>query len=113
MTDLRLLLGKNIKKFRKIQGFSQVILAEKACTSTTHIGMIEIGKKFPSTKMLEKIAEALGVDTPELFSAETVIFMPSNNKSVELLCQDIINDFRQFEKTITKKISELNLNASK
>ena len=40
MTDLRKLLAKNIKKFRKIIGFSQENLAELAKTSTTHIGMI-------------------------------------------------------------------------
>jgi len=108
MTDLRKLLAANIKKFRKNQGFSQEILAEKALTSTTHIGMIEIGKKFPSPKMLERIAEALGVDTAELFSTETVLFAPSYNKSIERLYQDIINDFRYFEKTVAGRIKDLN-----
>jgi len=108
MTDIRELLAKNIKKFRKIRGFSQEILAEKAFTSTTHIGMIEIGKKFPSPKMLEQIAEALGVDTPELFTTEAVFFLPSNDKSIELLYQDIVNDFRLFEESVTKRILDLN-----
>ena len=107
MTDIRELLAKNIKKFRKIRGFSQENLAENAGTSTTHIGMIEIGKKFPSPKMLERIAEALGIDTPELFSTETVFFIPSQNKSAEKLYQEIINDFRQFEKNVTEKIKSL------
>jgi len=109
MTDIRELLAKNIKKFRKIRGFSQESLAEKAFTSTTHIGMIEIGKKFPSPKMLEQIAEALGVDTPELFTTEAVFLISSNNKSIESLYQDIVNDFRSFEKSVTKKILDLNL----
>jgi transcriptional regulator with XRE-family HTH domain len=112
MTDIRELLAKNIKKFRKIRGFSQEILAEKARTSTTHIGMIEIGKKFPSPKMLEQIAEALGVDTPELFTTEAVLFLPSNDKSIELLYQDIVNDFRLFEESVTKRILALNLKAT-
>ena len=104
MTDLRELLAKNIKKYRKNRGFSQEILAEKAHTSITHIGMIEIGKRFPSPKVLEQIAEALGVDTPELFSTEKVFFLPSNNRTIELLYQEIINDFHQFEKTVTGRI---------
>jgi transcriptional regulator with XRE-family HTH domain len=108
MTDLRELLAKNIKKFRKNRGFSQEMLAEKARTSTTHIGMIEIGKKFPSPKMIERIAEALGVDTTELFSTETVYFVSSHNKSSEMLYQDIINDFHYFEKTIIGRIKDLN-----
>jgi len=107
MTDLRQLLAQNIKKYRKIREFSQEMLAEKAGTSTTHIGMVEIGKKFPSVRMLEKIAEALGIDTPELFNTGTVVFMPAHNKSIERLYQEIINDFQQFEKIVTGRIKDI------
>jgi len=110
MTDIRLLLAKNIKNYRKIKGFSQEMLAEKAGTSTTHIGMVEIGKKFPSIRMLEKIANALDVDTPELFVTGNVVFLSSNNKSIELLHKEIINDFNQLEKTVTRRIKELQKN---
>ena len=110
MTDLRELLAQNIKKYRKIRGFSQEKLAEKAGTSTTHIGMVEIGKKFPSVNMLEKIAEALGIDTPELFSAGNVIFLPAHGKSIDRLHQEIVNDFHQFEKIITGRIKDLQQN---
>jgi transcriptional regulator with XRE-family HTH domain len=44
MTDIRELLAKNIKEYRKLRGFSQENLAEKAGTSTTHIGMIGLQK---------------------------------------------------------------------
>jgi transcriptional regulator with XRE-family HTH domain len=104
MTDLRELLAKNLKKYRKIRGFSQENLAEKAKTSLTHIGMIEIGRKFPSVKMLEKIADALGVDTPELFSAETVVFLPTYNKSMERLYHEIMDEFDSFRLKVTAKI---------
>jgi transcriptional regulator with XRE-family HTH domain len=107
MTDIRELLANNIKKYRKIRGFSQENLAEKAKTSLTHIGMIEIGRKFPSVKMLEKIADALGIDTPELFSANTVIFLPSYNKSMERLYHEIIDEFEDFKTKITGKIKNL------
>jgi len=107
MTDIRELLAQNIKKYRKIRGFSQEMLAEKAGTSTTHIGMVEIGKKFPSPRMLEKIAEALGIDTPELFNSGTVVFIPTYSKSVERLYKEILNDFHQFEETVTGRIKKL------
>jgi len=110
MTDLRKLLAQNIKNYRKIRGFSQEMLAEKAGTSTTHIGMIETSKKYPSPQMLEKIAGALGIDTPELFTTHTVTFMTDFNKSIERLYQDITVDFRQFEKTIIEKINKLREN---
>ena len=89
-----------------MRGFSQEMLAEKAGTSTTHIGMVEIGKKFPSPRMLEQIAVALGIDTPELFNTGAVLFMPTNDKSIERLYQDISSDFQQFEKTVLGKIKD-------
>ncbi|MCL2879580.1 MAG: helix-turn-helix transcriptional regulator [Treponema sp.] len=110
MTDIRKLLAQNIKNFRKIRGFSQEMLAEKAGTSTTHVGMIETGKKYPSPQMLAKIAGALGIDTPELFTTSTVPFIPSNTKSVERLYREVESDFRQFEKTVLGRIHELRKN---
>jgi transcriptional regulator with XRE-family HTH domain len=70
MTSIRALLSFNIKKRRQILGISQVNLAEKVGTSTQYIGQIEQNKKFPSPEMLERIAEALEVDSPQLFSME-------------------------------------------
>jgi len=107
MTDLRGLLAKNIKKYRKIRGFSQEDLAERAKTSLTHIGMIEIGRKFPSVNMLEKIADALGIDTPELFSADTAVFLPSYNISMERLYQEILDEVESFKTRVTGKIKNL------
>jgi transcriptional regulator with XRE-family HTH domain len=107
MTDLRGLLAENIKKYRKIRGFSQENLAEKAKTSLTHIGMIEIGRKFPSVKMLEQIADALGIDTPELFSTNAVIFMPSYKKSRERFYHEVMDEFEDFRKKLAGKIKRL------
>jgi len=111
MADIRLILAENMKKYRKIQRLSQEKLAEKINTSPNYIAMIEVGKKFPSAGMLERIALALNVDTPELFTTNTVTFMANNNKSVERLFQEVLFDFRkfeneykQFEKSITDKI---------
>ena len=108
MGDLRDLLASNIKKYRRIRGFSQENLAEKAKTSTTHIGMIEIGKKFPSVKMLDQIANALGIDTPELFTTKTVIFLSSHNKSIERLHKDMMEKIDDFKKNIAEKIGKIN-----
>ena len=106
MTDIKELLAGNIKNYRKIRGFSQEMLAEKAGTSTTHIGMIETSKKYPSPQMLARIAGALGIDTPELFTTKSVTFLPDHSKSIERLRQEIISDFRQFEKTVIERINE-------
>jgi len=68
MTNLRTLLSHNIKKQRQVLGITQAKLAEKVDTSTHYIGQIELGNKFPTPEMLERIATALEIDSPQLFS---------------------------------------------
>ena len=109
MTDIRLILAENMKKYRKILGISQEKLAERISTAPNYIAMIEVGRKFPSAGMLERIALALNVDTPELFTTNAVTFLPNSNKSVERLYQEVLIEFKQFEsgyKQFEKKITE-------
>jgi len=70
MTLIRQVLAVNLKAYRYSLGWSQAKLAEQVNTSTHYIGMIEIGKKFPSPEMIEKLANALGIESPQLFSKE-------------------------------------------
>jgi len=46
-------------------------LAERVGCSTTLIGNIEIGKRFPSAENLNKIAAALDIPPSELFAEES------------------------------------------
>ena len=71
MTNIRIILARNMKAYRNALGLSQAKLAERVDTSTHYIGMIETQNNFPSPEMLERIAAGLGVDTLDLFSAET------------------------------------------
>jgi len=61
---------RNLKKFRKIEGVSQAKLANLCDTDLSYIGQIEMGKRFPSIKLIEKIAVALNVDAYRLFMDE-------------------------------------------
>jgi transcriptional regulator with XRE-family HTH domain len=70
MTSLRALLAYNMKERRRFLGISQVKLAERVSTSTHYIGQIEQENKFPSPEMLERIAAALEIDSPQLFSMD-------------------------------------------
>jgi transcriptional regulator with XRE-family HTH domain len=58
---------QNLKNYRKYKGISQAALAERCNTSTSYIGQIEIGNRFPSLEMIEKIAEGLGIKAHLLF----------------------------------------------
>jgi transcriptional regulator with XRE-family HTH domain len=68
MAGVHTLLARNIKKYRQILGLSQAALAEKINCSTTFIGNIEIKKRFPSSKNIDRIARALGVKPADLFA---------------------------------------------
>lgn len=68
MTKVQKQLAENIRYYRKQKKLTQEELAEKAGTAANYIGTIEIGKKFPSPKMIEKIAAALSIDELSLFS---------------------------------------------
>lgn len=59
--ELRNIFIYNLKKYRKEKKLSQMQLAELCNTSTSYIGEIETGRKFPSIEMIEKMASVLNV----------------------------------------------------
>ena len=98
MTDLRQLLAFNLKHKRRTSGLTQAILAEKAKTSTQYVAMIELGRKFPSLEMLERLAVALEIDTLDFF---TPIPIPAG--SLKDLQKTLFSDM---EKEITKLVNK-------
>jgi len=67
MTNIKEHLGSNIRRYRTQLGFSQAKLAEMVNMATNYLGLVENGKKFPSSEMIERIAAALEKDTTDLF----------------------------------------------
>lgn len=59
-------LGKNIRKYRLILGFSQEELADKCGCSNSHIGQIENARGIPSLDMVVRIANSLSVTVDQL-----------------------------------------------
>lgn len=53
----------NIKKYRIAKRLTQEQLSEKSDISCDYLSEIERGKRYPSMKRLDMIAEALGVDS--------------------------------------------------
>jgi len=70
MTELRKILGTNMKAYRAELGYSQARLAELVNTAANYIAQIENGKRFPTDTMLEKIAAALHKRAYDLFAIE-------------------------------------------
>jgi len=86
MANLKEILAKNLKKNRRRLGITQPELAERAGLSTHYLGMIEIARNFPTTDVLERLAEALGVKSNELFSVSD-----SPERAMEQLQQAILD----------------------
>jgi len=102
MTSLRSVLAFNMRVQRQVLGISQEKLAERVGTSTHYIGMIENEKKFPSPEMLERIAAALEIDAPVLFSTKS--YPSPKAGTMEQFQEEIINDIKQI---LTYRVSKL------
>lgn len=61
-------LGRIIKQQRLITGLTLRELAESSGVSSSHIGRIERGERFPSAHALRRIARHLGFEVSELFA---------------------------------------------
>ena len=64
---IRDILALNLKENRRKRGLTQEKLSEKAGISPHYLAMIEVSRKFPTPEMLDRLAEALEIETYQLF----------------------------------------------
>ena len=64
-SDLRTVLGVNLKRNRNLKGFSQAKLAEILDISPNFISDIETGKRWLSSDTLVNLAKALDIEVYE------------------------------------------------
>jgi len=76
---------RNLRKFRNSRGFSQMKLAELCDTAPSYIGEIEIGRRFPSLKLIEKIGEILNIEPYRFFIDETAENSSELDETINLL----------------------------
>jgi len=70
MDDWRVIVGKNVRRFRQRADMTQEQLAFAAEIDLTYVGGIERGKRNPSVLVLVRIATALGAKPAELLQTE-------------------------------------------
>jgi transcriptional regulator with XRE-family HTH domain len=103
MTSLKKLLAFNMKERRRILDISQAALAERVNTSTHYIAMIELGRKTPSLSMIERIAAALQIDSPELFSMRSIPL-----ESLKALHKAVLEDIKKtVDLSILRNLNDL------
>ena len=101
--ELRECLSLNIKKYRKIKGWSQFELAEKAEISEQTVNSIEGLRLWPSDKTLAKLANVLEVEMYRLFVPQTLAMQSETIselkhavvKTVETLVNDTLQDWER------------------
>ena len=94
-------LSQNLKRYRKIKGWSQFELSEKAEVSEQTINSIEGLRLWPSDKTLAKISNALEIDVYRLFFPETFTvsqdlfdeFKKVTIKTVEGVATDVLQEW--------------------
>ncbi|MDF9407038.1 MAG: DNA-binding transcriptional repressor PuuR [Pelotomaculum sp. PtaB.Bin013] len=69
--DALKVFARNLRKYRNQIGLSQESFAEKAGLHRTYISAIECGKRSIALENIQKIANALGIDTYLLFVDES------------------------------------------
>ena len=65
--DIIKVFASNLKKYRNETGLSQEAFAEKAGLHRTYISAIERERRSISLENVQKIADALGIETYKLF----------------------------------------------
>ena len=68
--DIIKVFGTNLKKYRKKKGLSQEAFAEKCGMHRTYISAIECYKRSISLENIQRIADALEIETYKLFIEE-------------------------------------------
>jgi transcriptional regulator with XRE-family HTH domain len=103
---LRDIFVKNLRQYRKEKGITQATLAEHCETSTSYIGQIEIGNRFPSLEMIEKMAETLQI-RPYLFffSEDDENIQTQKPKKKKDSIPDTVKD--ELIKSLTKAIEKI------
>ncbi len=76
MTGLEEIIGRVVRRERQDRQMTIKELGDKAGLSEIYVGEIERGQKYPSSKVLESLAEALDLDIADLleFMAEEIRF---------------------------------------
>jgi transcriptional regulator with XRE-family HTH domain len=93
-----------MKEQRRILRITQAQLAERVNTSTNYIALIETEKKFPKPEMLERIAIALEIDPPALFTAEIRPLMEA--EILAKIQKQILGDITKVVSTRIKQLGQ-------
>ena len=68
--DIIKVFGNNLRKYRTAMGLSQEAFAEKCGLHRTYISAVECCRRSIALENVQRIADALGIETYKLFLEE-------------------------------------------
>jgi transcriptional regulator with XRE-family HTH domain len=68
--DVRLMVGRNVKRLRMAAGLTQAALAERMGVDRAYVSGLELGQRNPTIVTLWHITKALGVKLPTFFEED-------------------------------------------
>ena len=70
MMEKSKIIGKNIRKQRRLRKFSMDVLAECLDLSASYVGLLERGDRCPSLKILYKLCDLFSIEPNDLLLAD-------------------------------------------
>lgn len=70
--SIKILLGNNIRHYRKEKGLTQNEFADAVSCDVKYLGDVENGWFYPSSELLERIVEFLGIPVSLLFANDNL-----------------------------------------
>lgn len=89
--DVKKLVGKRIREYRKMHNMSQETLSEIIEIDSKHLSNIELGKNMPNPQLLLKISKAFNIEIKDLFEFFHLL-PPEKLKSAVLDLIERLND---------------------
>lgn len=94
--DIKKIVGKNIKKYRKLKNLTQEKLAELLNVEVSTLSNLETGKSFPNQENLRKIIDILGIELEMLFTDKDINNLEFAQKDFEKRYELIKNNEEKF-----------------
>lgn len=90
--DIKVLLGKRIREYRKKHNLTQFQLAERIGIDDKHLSRIELGKNMPQANTILRLAEVFGIEVKDLFEFSYLKPAAEIGKELEGLIQKLTDE---------------------
>jgi transcriptional regulator with XRE-family HTH domain len=103
MTKLKKLFMTNLQRGRKRTGLTQDKFADLINVSTNHLAAMEIGRRYPSEEVFQRIADILEIEPYELLIDSESVEEAQNKALLERYTSFIIKGMKDQMKLFIKK----------